>query len=298
MLKLCKFYCLIFDIHIDILSNICYIGLIRKPMKDKNDKKEIASRLKHLRESRNLPQEAVANALKIPRTAISLIENNEREVSGLELMAFSKLFEVSTDYILGLEKEPDVILPETETQPEKQEMRISIPKIRVDKFKQVLLYILEQCAGKPNIGKTVLYKLLYFSDFNYYETYEEQMTGATYKKLQYGPIPVEFSKLVDLMEKNGEIKKYNTEYGNYPQERYIPLIKADLSKLKASEKEIIDKVLVAHSDKTATEISNYSHEDLPWKATKDRDIIDYELVFYRTPAYSVRSYPEEDGNEV
>ncbi|MDD4141558.1 MAG: hypothetical protein PHR20_02025 [Bacteroidales bacterium] len=33
----------------------------------------------------------------------------------------------------------------------------------------VLLYILERCSGKTNVGKTVLYKLLYFSDFNYYE---------------------------------------------------------------------------------------------------------------------------------
>jgi len=263
----------------------------------KNEQKEIASRLKRLREERGLSQEDVADKLDISRSAVSQIENEERGVSSLELASFSKLFEVSTDYILGLEKESAVVLPKELRHPPKQNMRITIPKLNIDKFKQVLLYILEQCAGKPNIGKTVLYKLLYFSDFNYYETYEEQMTGATYKKLQYGPIPVEFSKLVDSMERNGEIQKLNAEYRSYPQERYIPLVKADLNKLKASEKEIIDKVLIAHSDKTATEISGYSHEDIPWKATEDKEIIDYELVFYRTPAYSVRSYPEEDSDE-
>ena len=263
----------------------------------KNEQKEIAARLKQLREKMGLSQEAAAEIIKIPRSAISQIENSERGVSGLELASFSKLFEVSTDYILGLEKGPEMVLTEERPHTPKQSMRITMPKINIEKFKQVLLYILEQCAGRPNIGKTVLYKLLYFSDFNYYETYEEQMTGVTYKKLQYGPIPAEFSGLADLMEKNGEIKKLKTEYRNYPQERYIPLVKADLSKLKASEKEIIDKVLTAHADKTAVEISNYSHEDIPWKATKDKGIIDYELVFYRAPAYSVRSYPDEDSND-
>lgn len=263
----------------------------------KNEQKEISSRLKQLRERMGLSQEDVAGAIKIPRTAISQIENNERGISSIELSFFSKLFEVSTDYILGLEKKSEIVLSKQPQHIPKQSMRITVPKINIEKFKQVLLYILEQCAGKPNIGKTVLYKLLYFSDFNYYETYEEQMTGATYKKLQYGPIPLEFTQLVASMD-GKEIKKITAQYKGYPQERYLPLVKADLSKLRASEKEIIDKVLIAHSDKTATEISNYSHEDIPWKATRDKDIIDYELVFYRAPAYSVRSYPDEDGHDL
>ena len=45
--------------------------------------------------------------------------------------------------------------------------RVSIPHLKRKKFENVLLYILEKCAGKPNVGETVLYKLLYFSDFNY-----------------------------------------------------------------------------------------------------------------------------------
>jgi len=43
----------------------------------------------------------------------------------------------------------------------------------IEKFKEVLLYILGKVGSKPNIGQTVLYKLLYFIDFNYYEKYEE-----------------------------------------------------------------------------------------------------------------------------
>ncbi|MDD4179009.1 MAG: DUF4065 domain-containing protein [Candidatus Margulisbacteria bacterium] len=267
-------------------------------MEIKTGPKELAFRIKDLRERKGLSQEEVAGMMNISRSAVSQIENNERGVSSLELAAFSRIFEVSTDYILGLEASPEVILPSQKSQTPKQEMRISVPQVKIDKFKQVLLYLLERCAGKPNIGETVLYKLLYFIDFNYYEAYEEQLTGATYMKNKYGPTPVQFIKIIDQMENDNEIKMIKDKYYNYPQKRYIPLKKADLTKLKASEKETIDQVINQLSDKTASEISEYSHEDIPWRATKDKGEIDYELVFYRAPAYSVRSYPEEDSHEL
>ena len=56
---------------------------------------------------------------------------------------------------------------------------------------------------------------------------------------------------------------------------------------------MIDSVLDKLSDMNATEISNYSHEDVPWLTTETGKIIDYESVFYRTKPYSVRTYIEE-----
>lgn len=178
----------------------------------------------------------------------------------------------------------------------RDDMRISVPKLKVEKFKNVLLYILERCAGKPNVGETVLYKLLYFSDFNYYELYEEQLTGASYRKLPHGPVPFRMDYILKGMEENGELAKLETEYYGLKQKRYMPLVKPDLTKLKASEIEVIDHVIDQLSDMNAKGISLYSHNDMPWRATKDGEEIDYELVFYRTMPYSQRVY--EEGNDV
>ena len=41
-----------------------------------------------------------------------------------------------------------------------------------EKFKTVLSYPINRCENKANVGKTLICKLLYFSDFNYYEKYE------------------------------------------------------------------------------------------------------------------------------
>ena len=65
---------------------------------------------------------------------------------------------------------------------------------------------LGKVGAKPNVGETVLYKLLYFIDFNYYEKYEEQLIGATYIKNHHGPTPIEFQAIVNEMIEKKEIE--------------------------------------------------------------------------------------------
>ncbi|MBK8874603.1 MAG: DUF4065 domain-containing protein [Bacteroidetes bacterium] len=74
----------------------------------------------------------------------------------------------------------------------------------------------------------------------------------------------------------------------------MPLVKADLTELRASEKEVIDRVIDQMSDWSATTISDYSHKDLPWEVTDQGKDISYELAFYREVPYSVRVYNEEN----
>jgi hypothetical protein len=38
----------------------------------------------------------------------------------------------------------------------------------------------------------------------------------------------------------------------------------------------------------AKQIEDYSHQDVPWIITKDREIINYDTVFYRKDMHSVR----------
>lgn len=258
--------------------------------------KELGERIKSLREDFGYSQEELAESLKLGRPAISQIESGVRDINSIELAEIAKIFDISIDTLLDSKMN---IIEYQEEQKElkknskKQDVRISVPRVNKDKFKNVLLYILEKCGAKPNVGETVLYKLLYFTDFNFFELYEELFTGATYRKIQYGPAPQEFTTIVNEMIKKGEIKRDTNNYYGKPQKRYLPLVKADITQLKASEKEVLDKVIDQFSDCNATEISDRSHEDTPWKVTPDKEVIDYDLVFYRTPPYSVRTYSEE-----
>lgn len=256
--------------------------------------KKIGGKIKYLRINANLSQEELAKLLNIHRISLSKIENGERNISAEELFKVAEIFDTTTDNLLDLKQDIKVILEEKKElhSKEKELMRINVPQKNLEKFKEVLLYILNKVGSKPNIGETVIYKLLYFIDFNFYEKYEEQFIGATYKKNIHGPTPIEFKKIIDQMT-GKELIKIKDKYFQYPQTKYLPLRPPNLRKLLAHELKVIDDVLDKLSDLNASQISTYSHNDVPWLTTDNGKIIDYEKVFYRTSLYSVRSYDED-----
>lgn len=263
-------------------------------MNIKLSKKQIGQRITELRKMKGLSQEELAKKVKISRPSLAQIELGNRGIDIFELQKLSIVLGFSLDVIMSKDfTVSQDVEGKVEVKTEKSAERISVPTLKVNKFKNVLLYILERCVGKPNFGETVLYKLLYFSDFNYYELYEEHLTGSKYRKLPYGPVPQKLDIIINQMIEKGQLKRVKTEYHGFLQTRYLPLEKADLTELKASEKEVIDRVIEQLSDWSAAALSNYSHKDLPWEVTDEGQDISYELAFYREQPYSVRNYGDE-----
>ena len=255
-----------------------------------NTTAQIGSRIKELRAQRGISQQRLAELLGVSRPTISQIESGGRKISAEELDALAKIFNVFVGSLLNKKEEPMVILQKgTKDRKLQSRIRINVPQKNMEKFKEVLLYILNKVGSKPNVGETVIYKLLYFIDFDFYEKYEEQLVGATYIKNNYGPTPLEFQRIVEQMA-DRELVRVKSAYFNFPQTKYLPLRKAELTKLRANEIEVIDNVLNKLSDMNASQISDYSHDDVPWLTTKDDGIIEYESAFYRIAPYSVREY--------
>lgn len=257
-------------------------------------KSTLGKRIKAFRESQGFSQEELAKKLSLDRAVLSLIENDKRFIKAEELILFSKIFNITTDQLLNLEEPTEVILEKTSNAHEKTQLRISVPAKNKQKFKEVFLYVLGKVGAKPHIGETVLYKLLYFIDFNYYEKYEEQLIGASYIKNHHGPTPAEFQSIVKEMVENKELEIVKSKYFQHMQKKYLPHRNPDLSVLNGNEIKLIDDVLHKLSNMNAATISEYSHQDVPWIVTPLGKKIDYESVFYRTPNYSMREYDNED----
>ena len=102
------------------------------------------------RKALGLSQDELAKRLGISRPTLIKIEKGERKLKADENLKLEAVFSSLSDHTA----EADI--------------RVSIPEQNLEKFKQVLLYILERVGEKPNVGMTVLYKLLYFIDFDYY----------------------------------------------------------------------------------------------------------------------------------
>ena len=262
--------------------------------------KKLGLKIKNLRAQVDLSQEDLANLLQMRRVSLSQIENGERKISAEEIAKFSKAFNIASDVLLDLKKGIKVVLEKKKGKKvkAKSEIRINVPQKNLEKFREVFLYILKKVGSKPNVGESVLNKLLYFIDFNYYEKYEEQLIGATYIKNNYGPTPNELIKILDEMKNKNEIVQVKSKYFKYPQRKYLPLREPDLAKFQAREIKMIDDVLGKLSDMNAAEIKEYSHKDVPWLTTEDGEKIEYESVFYRTLPYTVRSYSDEEREDI
>ncbi len=243
--------------------------------------------MQNKRKLSRLSQTEAARSLGISRPTYVKLEKGEVKPSEQQKALLARVFDVSQD---TFEKNAA-----RATKAEAQKISDHVewretPKENVQKFKEVLLYILGKVGSRPNIGQTVLYKLLYFMDFDYYEKYEEQFIGADYIKNTYGPTPISFAKIIKQMEADGTLVEVKSSYFDRDQTKYIPVKEADVSGLSGRELKHIDDELDRLAHFTAKQLSELSHKDTPWLVAKEREKLEYEFVFYRPEETSVREY--------
>lgn len=243
----------------------------------------IGHKLRQLREERGFSQEQVAQMLDISRVSLINVENWTREPRANELITYSQIFDMSLDSLLDKFQ---------------KKKKADMTKYNDEKFKNLVLYILSKCGSKPNIWKTVLYKLLYFCDFNFFEKTRKYLTGVPYIKLPMWPAPYDFDILVkDMIDKKELLVITAPFHGRY-QQRYIPNKFPDGNIFSKEELDIIDNVIWELSDYNASEISEYSHGDAPWRLTQDMEIIEYPLVSKRELPYSVLDQQKKQEESV
>jgi len=247
------------------------------------------NKLQKLIAKNKISHKSLAEIINISRPTVSKILAGKRELRLSEAKSIAEYLSVTIAEVFGEESQKEVVLEKTKIKNIQKE-RISVPAENVEKFKNALLYITQKISALPNVGQTVIYKILYFCDFDYYEKFEEQLIGARYIRNHYGPTPVEFRAIIDQMTKDGQIEEIKTKFFTKDQIKYIPVKKPDLSVFNGRELKHLDEEIEKYGSKTAKELTDFSHKDVPWIITPEGKEIEYESVFYRTPETSVRTY--------
>ncbi len=259
---------------------------------------QLGRRIKRIRIENGFSQEDIAKILRIPRSSVVQMEKGNRQISVIELVSLSETLGFSIDRFLASNYEftsGTVVSEEPEIELDVDIIRDSNPVLKRAKLETVLLYISGQCGAKPNMEINLLLTLLYFCDFNFYETHEEQLTGLLYTKQPFGPFPEQIHRIIREMEAEEKLTRFKGRYSGKPLIKYLPLVNANLMTISAAEKQVIDRVLEQFSDWPASALAVHSMEDMPLRATRQGEPIDYELAFYRRPPYSARIYHEDLG---
>jgi transcriptional regulator with XRE-family HTH domain len=238
----------------------------------------MSTTIKNKRLLSGLSQSQVAESLGISRPTYIKIEQGLSKPTAEQMSILTQLFDVACGTL-----EESNISNKTANEIKLKE----VPVENINKFKQVLLYIISKVGSRPNIGQTALYKLLYFIDFDFYEKNQKYLIGATYIKNTHGPSPVSFAKISKELEKKGLLVEVRSKYFNYDQKKYIVTTEPNVSELSAVELKHIDDELERLASKSAKELSELSHIDTPWKVAKEKQILNYRHVFYRPEETSV-----------
>ena len=163
------------------------------------------------------------------------------------------------------------------------------PKLRQfdfdqEKFKELILYIAEQCQHDLSFGAVKLNKMLYYADFDAYRLLGQPVTGATYRKLQAGPAPKDLIVARDELIDEGRVSLESRPYFNRTQKRLVLQsgVNANKEVFTPEEREIINAVIKFFMPMSAREASDYSHREAGWLLAGDREIIPYESAFLST----------------
>jgi transcriptional regulator with XRE-family HTH domain len=253
--------------------------------------------IRQLRKQAGLSQQDVADAIKLARATYASLEAGRRPPNLDEMNKLAEYYQIAVsaliDGAVSVMDEPVVEYRRASAVEDIVPREID-PKVKPEKLREVLLYVLGKVGGKPNVGETVLYKLLYFIDMDYYEKYGQSITGLTYIHNTYGPSPVsDFRAVVDDMREHHELDIIETKFFSNTQKKYLPQVAPDLNKLSASEIKHIDAELVRLGDKNATEMSDLSHKDTPWIVAHQGKPIDYRDTFYRSAVTAVTEPDDE-----
>ncbi|MEM3828231.1 MAG: hypothetical protein QXP36_03320 [Conexivisphaerales archaeon] len=162
-------------------------------------------------------------------------------------------------------------------------LRDNKPKNDVEKFEKLLVAVVWH-LNKHFIYPTVDYvkAVLYFCDLDYYEKFEKQLAGMTYRRVGNFLEIRFFDDVLKNLIRQGILEIHNGRLFT----DYKPPLQRREARFVASKVESLHKF-------SEDAIWDYLRRDIPFLSAFDGDVIEYESVFYRSFDYSVRLREKE-----
>ena len=134
-----------------------------------------------------------------------------------------------------------------------------------EKLRALVLYIIWKAGEQKDFGITKLYKTLWFSEARAYQALGRPITGETYVRQKFGPVPKHVGDVLNELERDGQIMIWSEPYFDFKVIRFRAFEPAGTDLFTPDELSLIDW-WVKHIDEehSAASISEKSH-DYGWK---------------------------------
>ncbi len=134
--------------------------------------------------------------------------------------------------------------------------------LNTHKLDDLILY-LGNSPHVENLGVTKLWKLIYFIDVAFLRETGTSLTGSEYIKYDHGPVPSRGQKRLDRLDHEGRVRVKAEDHGSYRQNHVFTVEEESLA-FSADELPLIDAVCLRYGRKTASYLSELSHDEPAW----------------------------------
>jgi hypothetical protein len=134
-------------------------------------------------------------------------------------------------------------------------------------------------SGKNGVYKTKLNKLLWYADFTHFRLHSVSISGATYVRLPFGPVPDQFQWRLSSAIEDGLLDSREVKFPNgHTGEILVATEEIDMSLFDSSETDVLLATQEYFKDMGSLEISNLSHKEKGYKETPEGEVISYEYA--------------------
>lgn len=152
-------------------------------------------------------------------------------------------------------------------------------KISYDKLIEIITWIAKM---KPGIDIYHLVKVLFYADKKHINRYGRPITGDTYYRLDYGPVPTAASNIIKedlwLSPKNLSNVKSALIIDKKNNFKLTAAREPDMSYFSKSDQRMLEESLREYGDLSFDELYKTTHSERCYIETMHREIIDYALL--------------------
>jgi hypothetical protein len=149
-----------------------------------------------------------------------------------------------------------------------------------EKFKRLFHYVIWRAGERDGFDAVKLNKILWFSDARAFMLRGKPITGASYKREKWGPVPLPIMPIRDELVREGAIQVWTDKHFDFVSTRFKALrAPVGLEIFDTDEIKTVDW-WIEHIDKdhTAASVSEESH-DYAWEIAEMGEELPYHAIF-------------------